>query len=213
MASASSAAWRPSGASEHAVEHEWRGALAYSNIGLPGESFTGESWSKKKGHKKKLLDLFTDLLREPVLGLLLCEVGNMSDLLTKKGKARLKDVLLAAFDEAGATEHGPPQYFWSKGDSMAAFRAEVQVRQLKPLTKMKGVDSWRMVERFEVFGASEHSQRSLLAYTRSPWEFWLNDFCFEPCVVLLSLPLNVWADEAPVVAEVGPAMRKESCLF
>ena len=29
MASASSAAWRPSGASEHAVEHEWRGALAY----------------------------------------------------------------------------------------------------------------------------------------------------------------------------------------
>ena len=111
------------------------------------------------------LDLFTDLLKEGVLGLLLNEVGNMSDLVTVEGgQERLEEVLVAAFEKAGATEHGLPQFLWSKGETMAAFRSEVQVLQLEPLTRMKRVDPRRAVERFEVIGATEHGPCSLLIY-------------------------------------------------
>ena len=164
-----SAAGRSSGAAEHTVVNEWRAALAYSNIGLAGNAFTSKKWYTK--HRGVLLELFTKLLRTPVLGLLLNEVGNMSDLLTEEGKEKLQEVLMNAFKQAGATEHGPPQFFWSEGETMATFRAEVQVLALQPLTKMRRVDSWRVVERFELFGGPEHGSGSLLIYTltsRSP---------------------------------------------
>ena len=153
-----------SGAKEHTLESVWRGALAYSNIGLPGAGFSGPHWDKK--HKPVLLELFTKLLssEEPVLGLLLCEVGNMDDLLDAEGKKRLERVITEAFRAAGATEHGEPQFIWSRDETMAAFRAEVQVRALDPLKKMKRVDAWRVVQRFEVTGATEHGPCSLLIY-------------------------------------------------
>jgi len=130
-----------SGAKEHTLESVWRGALAYSNIGLPGAGFSGPHWDKK--HKPVLLELFTKLLssEEPVLGLLLCEVGNMDDLLDAEGKKRLERVITDAFRAAGATEHGEPQFIWSRDETMAAFRAEVQVRALDPLQKMETDDS------------------------------------------------------------------------
>ena len=137
------AAARSSGAAEHT---EWRAALAYSNIGLPGKAFTKKHWRK---HEKGLLKLFTDLLKEKVLGLLVNEVGNMSDLVTVDGKTRQEEVLKAAFKKAGATEHGMPRFFWSEGETMAAFRAEVRVVALEPLSRMKRVDEGRVVERFQ----------------------------------------------------------------
>ena len=157
-----SAAGRSSGAAEHTVVNEWRGVLAYSNIGLAGNAFTSKNWYTK--HRGVLLELFTELLRTPVLGLLLNEVGNMSDLPTEEGKEKLQEVLMNAFKQAGATDHGPPQFFWSEGETMATFRAEVHVLALEPLTKMKRVDPWRVVERFEVIGATEHGPCSLLIY-------------------------------------------------
>ena len=57
-----------------------------------------------------MLEQFTELLRTPVVGLLLNEVGNMSELLTETGKEELQGVLVKAFEQAGATEHGPPQF-------------------------------------------------------------------------------------------------------
>ena len=65
---------------------------------------------------------------------------------------------------AGATEHGRPQFLWSEGETMAAFRAEAQVVALEPLTNIKRVDPWRVVERFEVIGATEHGPYSMLIY-------------------------------------------------
>ena len=93
------------------------------------------------------MNLFTDLLTERVQGLLLNEVGNMSDLVSVEGKKRLESVVEEAFENAGAIEHGPPQFFWSRGETMAAFRCELKVRYLKPLTRIKRVKSWRVVER------------------------------------------------------------------
>ena len=89
-------------------------------------------------------------------GILLCEVGNLSDPITPEGAKRLAEVLGLAFEEAGAAEHGPPQFFWGDGETMAAFEAGAQVHVMEPLTQMSRVDSWRTVERFKVIGVTDH---------------------------------------------------------
>ena len=111
------------GASEHNAKDEWTGALAFTNLNLPGSAFTGEKWYET--HEPALLDLFTQLLKaeERPQGLLLCEVGNLSDLITAEGKTRLEHVLERAFRLAGAVEHGALQFLWSEGETMAAFKA------------------------------------------------------------------------------------------
>ena len=88
---------------------QWSGALAFSNIGLPGVAFVSDSWRKK--HKAKLQALFSNLLmtEEKPQGILLCEVCNFSDPITHEGRERLEDVLEFAFKETGGGEHGPPQ--------------------------------------------------------------------------------------------------------
>ena len=115
---------RKRGAAEHVAKKcEWRVGLAYTNIGLPGKAFEGKDWPK---HRRTLWELFTNLLKEegPIVGLLLNEVGNLDDLLSKEGKQRLEDVVVEAFDTVGAPGHGGPQFFWSEGETMTAFRAE-----------------------------------------------------------------------------------------
>ena len=116
------------GASEHNAKDEWTCALAFTNIGLAGSAFTGNLWSKK--HQPALRELFTQLLKadERPQGLLLCEVGNLSDPITAEGQSRLKDVVTLACEHAGAIDHGAPQFFWSPGETMAAFKAELKVR-------------------------------------------------------------------------------------
>ena len=56
---------------------------------------------------------------------MLCEVGNLSDLLLADDRAKFDELIQEAFEKAGATEHGAPQIFWSGGETVAAFRAEV----------------------------------------------------------------------------------------
>ena len=103
-----------SGATEHTLQSEWRGALVYSNLGSPGAGFSGPHWGRK--HRPVLLELFTKLLssEKPVLGLLLCEVGNVDDLCNDNGKKRLERVITEAFQAAGATEHGDALSFEAK---------------------------------------------------------------------------------------------------
>ena len=152
------------GALEHNAGDEWTGALAFTNICLTGSAFTSNKWYKK--HNPRLLDLFTRLLMadERPQGLLLSEVGNIRESITAEGKSRLEDVVTLAFQHAGAVEHGAPQFFWSSGDTMAAFKAGLTVEMLDPLTKMKGVASWRAVDRFKITGTTEHGECHLLTY-------------------------------------------------
>ena len=96
------------------------------------------------------------MTKEKPQGIFLCEVGNLSDPITPEGAKRLAEVLGLAFEEAGAAEHGPPQFFWSDGETMAAFEAGAQVHVMEPLTQMSRVDSWRTVERFKVIGVTDH---------------------------------------------------------
>ena len=154
------------GVSEHNAKNKCTGAFAFSNIGLAGSAFQGNNWQKK--HAGNLREIFSALLRtnQKPQGILLCEVGNLSEPITPTGRQRLEEVLGLAFKEAGAVEHGPPQFFWSDGDTMAAFRAEVQVDVMEPLTKMPRVDPWRTVERFKAFGDTEHGRHTLLIYNQ-----------------------------------------------
>ena len=73
-------------------------------------------------------------------------------------------MMLHAFHQAGYEE---PTIFWSEGETMAAFRKGVAVNYLPPLTNMQGVHSWRTVERFELFGATEHKQCQMVVYNTS----------------------------------------------
>ena len=150
------------GASEHNAKNKWTSAFAFSNIGLPGAVFQGVNWQKK--HAGKLREMFSNLLmtKQKPEGILLCEVGNISDPITSEGRERLKEVLESAFKETGAAEHGPPQFFWGNDEIMVAFCAEVQVRVLEPLTNMFRVDRWRTVERYKIIGYTEHGEHTLL---------------------------------------------------
>ena len=55
----------------------------------------------------------------------------MNDLPIGAGKKRLQEVMTLAFEEASATQNDPPQFFWTAGETMAAFRADIQVYELK----------------------------------------------------------------------------------
>ena len=59
-------------------------------------------------------------------------------------------------------------FFWSDGETLAAFRREVQVHPLATLKfdAQSRVDTWRRVERFEVIDATEHGPCSLLVFNQ-----------------------------------------------
>ena len=153
-----------SGAVEHArtgaSEHDaWNGCLAFSNIGLSGEAIRGSRWQK---HRKRVFNIVVKLLTtKRLLGVLLNEVGNLSDLLDPKSKEKFTNMILHAFQEAGYEE---PTIFWSNGETMAAFRHGVTVNYLAPLTNMKRVHRWRIVERFELIGATRQGECKMLVF-------------------------------------------------
>ena len=100
-------------------------ALAFANIGLARSAVVGTNWTKT--HRPTLLRQFVDLLRSEKrpAGLLLNEVGNLSDLLQDDERNKFSDLLIEAFHSAGASEHGRPRIFWSGGETVAALRSEV----------------------------------------------------------------------------------------
>ena len=111
--------------------------------------------------------MFTALLNQQAQGLLLNEFGNMSDLTTILSEERLEEAMVLAFEEANATQHGSPQFFWNaERHAGEFFRADIQVYELKQLTNMPNVDEWRTVDRFEVVGATKYGDCSLLIYNQ-----------------------------------------------
>ena len=89
----------------------WHAALASYNVGLGASAVRGKNW---KQHRATLRSICMDLLssQEPVVALLLCEVGNLDDLCDEECQARVEDVICESFQAAGATEHGPPKFYW-----------------------------------------------------------------------------------------------------
>ena len=108
--------------------------------------------------------LLTQDLGVPIIGLLLCEVGNLTDALDRAARQKFERLLVEAFETAGASEHGPPSIIWSQGETVVAFRAEQPVRSLPTLKNMFQVDPWRAIERFEIISATRSGPCHLLLY-------------------------------------------------
>jgi hypothetical protein len=147
-----------------ASKDEWRGAIAFANIGLAGSAVRGGKWKCRRG---QLLKQFTKLLLYnglKVIGICLNEVGNLSDLLDQKDRQIFDELIQEAFNNAGATEHGPARIIWSEGETVSAWRHEQAVKDLSPLTNIDRVHPWRTLDRLEVMGATVHGPCSLLVY-------------------------------------------------
>ena len=90
------------------------------------------------------------------MGIVLCEIGNTSDLLDETARQLFENLILEVFANAGATEHSSPQIFWGRDETVAVFRANAKIEPLVPLNQMPSVDSWRTVDPFVLTVASEH---------------------------------------------------------
>ena len=86
-----------------ASEHEF--ALGITNIGLQGDAINGKNFEKR--HATQLRDIFADLLQgnKNCAGLLICEAGRIDNTCTEEGKAKMNEVIIQAFEKAGAAEH------------------------------------------------------------------------------------------------------------
>ena len=156
--------------SGHTRPGAWNGTVAFANIGLPGAAISGSQWAKK--HRARLIKLVTELFHESqhcdgkrheLNGILLNEVGNMSDLCDENCKKKFNEMMTAAFESATRTK---PHIIWSVGETMAAFRDNIKVECLPRMTEMFKIDAWRTVERFVVYGATEHGPCTLLVYNQ-----------------------------------------------
>ena len=139
------------------------GGLAFSNIGLPGTAIRGRHWYCT--HRPRLREMFVALLQhsDDIIGLCLCEVGNLGDLVGDEGKQRIEDVLQDAFVAAG--KQRPYQFYWA-GETMTVWVNSVSVTKLSPMERMVGLQSYRRVERFEVHGVTVWGKCSLLVYNQ-----------------------------------------------
>ena len=70
---------------------------------------TGPNWLKK--HRPTLLKQFVELLEyKNVIGLCLCEVGNLSDLLDAEDRREFEELIQDAFQRAYSTGEGPAHF-------------------------------------------------------------------------------------------------------
>ena len=88
------------GATEHTNGKVFEGVLAFSNLGLAGSAVIGAKWPK---HEIRLHSLVLDLFNaatqrgRALVGILLNEVGNMSDLVTEEGRNNFNRMLVNSF--------------------------------------------------------------------------------------------------------------------
>ena len=198
------------GATEHVGGRLFQGVLAFSNLGLPGAAFTGQQWFKKKdGHEDRLLRLVQDLFGQAggrgraLLGILLNEVGNLSDLVKDQGRKNMDAVLQKAF-QLSCQE--APNIHWSEGETMVAFRPGVEVQHLDPLKDLTTDAPWRTVERLVLSGVSEHGRCKLLVFNQHQPKSQQRKFPqkqkLEFCTKIIKAALQYCADEPQCVGFV-----------
>ena len=78
----------------------FEGVLAFSNLGLPGSAITG---GHGRNHETRLNRLMSELFEaatvrgRTLVGILLNEVGNMSELVSKEGRRNFDGMLRNSF--------------------------------------------------------------------------------------------------------------------
>ena len=101
------------------------------------------------------------------LGLLLCEVNNITDPLLGESRTKFSDVITDAIANATGVE---PTIVWAsgQGETMAACLPCANMERLPQMNHvdMPSVHDWRVVDRFLIQGASEHGSPTLLVYNQ-----------------------------------------------
>ena len=136
MQSASSSAERQS-------TGKWDATIAFANLGITGPMVNNKRvWESR--HESTVLSLLTNLMQDRdaqsrIIGVCLCEVGNLPEWLTDAGRERFDVMLRQLFKVLGQTR--PPKILWSapKHECVAAFYHDVDVERLEPLEKMNEV--------------------------------------------------------------------------
>ena len=102
-----------------------------------------------------------------LLGLLLCEVGNLSDPIIGESRKKFCDVIK---DAIAAATKADPTIVWApgEGETMAAFLPCANMTKLPRMNHvdMPSVHDWRVVDRFLIQCASEHGSPTLLVYNQ-----------------------------------------------
>ena len=115
----------------------WEGTIAFANLGVPGIMVACDAWQTK--HCTNLLSLLSGLMqdssrRSRIIGLCLCEVGNLSDLLSDESRVKFDAMLRQLWKDLGREQ--PPTIFWSLDECVAAFDSSIDVKRIAPLTGM-----------------------------------------------------------------------------
>ena len=115
----------PGAADEGVRERAWEGALAFANLGLPGGAIRGARWPEhKRWLQRFVVDIFSEVqsnvFDRKLLGLLLCEVGNLSDRIVGESRKKFCEVIKDAIVDAA---HADPSIIWapSDGETMLHF--------------------------------------------------------------------------------------------
>ena len=145
-----------------------KGCVASINIGMTGKAIKGRHW---KSHRSVLLDIFVEALTysNEIIGLLVSEVGAVTDLYDDDDRKRFDSLFEEAFriaeETKGASEDKGIQIFWAMGnaaETVMVFKSHVNVTMLGSTILP---NSWRRVEVALIEGATEHNEQvSMLIY-------------------------------------------------
>ena len=135
-------------------EGAWEGALAFANFGLPGSAIRGARWDHHKNWVQNFVanvvsEVQTDISDRKLLGLLLCEVGNLSDPIIGESRRKFCGAIAdAIFDALGAE----PTTVWALEDgvTMGAFLPYANMTKLPRMTpeELPRLSTFRVVDRF-----------------------------------------------------------------
>ena len=118
-----------------------------------------------------VIDLVSEVQRDvsdrKLLGLLLCEVGSLSDRITGESRKKFCDVITDAI--VGAANANPPIVWAAEdGETMAAFLPYANMTELSRMTSvdMPRLSEWRVLDRFIIQGASMHGSPTMPVYNQ-----------------------------------------------
>ena len=156
----------------------WEGVLIFSNIGLAGEAIRGPNWERYKSWLQRFIwDLFSGSAPEhapsrKVLGLLLGEVGNLSDRVVGQAKNKfnlaMQEAIVNVSNWRSPGQDHQPDIQWTpkNGECVGAFLPCAKMSVLPQMTykDMPELHEYRVMDRFIVRGGPEHKSPTLLVY-------------------------------------------------
>ena len=148
----------------------WTGCVVFANLDLQACALRGARWPQRRTRLLNVVMHWFDsafaIDDSDLHGIFVSDLGSIHDILEDRDKSTFDEVIRSAFL---AKIYSVPQLVWPVryNGMMAAFRNNIAVVTLPVLTGMDGLEPWRVVERSEIYGATEHGCYKLLVYNNS----------------------------------------------